>query len=198
MNKKNLVNIVKIILLGFATYLLVRQFLFLTNDPFSFNIICFFVNTTLVYIIEFFVTEKETNKKTYMMVFGICAISLIVILVSMIKQGYSYYEPYESDVYCGTPPTTEKDILFLIIIHCFIALKMIIINKCMKINAIVNRACKYLINMIILSAIVFFIIAYDQLCFDILFIFFIFLLISMIQFFVINLIEFLKVKLKIY
>ena len=197
MNKKNLVNIVKIILLGFATYLLVRQFLFLTNDPFSFNIICFFVNTTLVYIIEFFVTEKETNKKTYMMVFGICAISLIVILVSMIKQGYSYYKP---DGYCGTPPTPEKDILFLTltIIHCFIALKMIIINKCMKINAIVNRACKYLINMIILSAIVFFIIAYDQLCFDILFIFFIFLLISMIQFFVINLIKFLKVKLKIY
>lgn len=197
MNKKNLVNIVKIILLGFATYLLLRQFLFLTNDPFSFNIICFFVNTTLVYIIEFFVTEKETNKKTYMMVFGICAISLIVILVSMKKQGYSYYEP---DGYCGTrpTPTPEKDILFLTIIYCFIALKMIIINKCMKINAIVNRACKYLINMIILSAIVFFIIAYDQLCFDILFIFFIFLLISMIQFFVINLIKFLKVKLKIY
>lgn len=195
MNKKNLVNIVKIILLGFATYLLVRQFLFLTNDSFSFNIICFFVNTTLVYIIEFFVTEKETNKKTYMMVFGICAISLIVILVSMTKQGYSYYEP---DGYCGTRPSPEKDILSPIIIHCFIALKMIIINKCMKINAIVNRACKYLINMIILLAIVFFIIAYDQLCFDILFIFFIFLLISMIQFFVINLIKFLKVKLKIY
>ena len=194
--KPKLINtILKFILLGIATFLIASEFYFLIDlNNFNYiNIIYFFINITFSYAIIILVIEKEKMIKINMVILEICTISLIFSISSLIKHKSAYIP----NGICGTMPTqSSENIFFITLIHCFIAIKMIIFAKCITINSFIKKIIKYLIDIAIILFAILFIFGIYHHDFIVLNLYFILLLISMLQFVVINLIKVVKTKVK--